>query len=170
MKNEKKDIESCSNWICSISYWWVYISFHSNKFDCGGPKGIAQVKEKLDGVDYVFLDEVSMLSCHDMYRVSAQMAKAFNIHDVPFGGKNMIFSGDFAQRPLVNGKEASSLYSSTIGTYAHSRLKVYDEESAIGKAPWDQVTTVVILRQNMRQNVQTKEDAKFHTALEHMRY
>ena len=33
-----------------------------------------------------------------------------------------------------------------------------------------QVTTVVILRQNMRQNRQTKEDAKFYTALENMRY
>ena len=68
----------------------------------------------------MFLDEVSMLSYHDMYRVSAQMAKAFNVHDKPFGGKNMIFSGDFAQLPLVNGREAASLYSGTIGMYAHS--------------------------------------------------
>ena len=47
---------------------------------------------------------------------------------------------------------------------------LYDQESAIGKALWHQVMTVVILRQNMRQNVQTKDDAKLHTALENMRY
>ncbi|KAF8229953.1 hypothetical protein L208DRAFT_1284138, partial [Tricholoma matsutake] len=43
-------------------------------------------------------------------------------------------------------------------------------EEAVGKALWHQVTTVVILQQNMRQNSQTSENFKFHTALEHMRY
>ncbi len=40
----------------------------------------------------------------------------------------------------------------------------------IGKALWHQTTTVVILRENMRQTSQTKDDAKFRTALENMRY
>lgn len=39
---------------------------------------LAQVKSRLEGVDYVFFDEVSMLS---------------------FGGLNMIFAGNFAQLP-----------------------------------------------------------------------
>ena len=112
MKRRTSNPATCSNWICSISYWWVHSTlFINDKFDCGGPKGIAHVGEKLDGVDYVFLDEVSMLSCHNMYRISAQIAKAFNIHDIPFGGKNTIFSGDFAQLPPVNGKEASLAHS-----------------------------------------------------------
>jgi hypothetical protein len=46
----------------------------------------------------------------------------------------------------------------------------YGQESAIGKALWHQVTTVVILRQNMRQKSQTPDDSKFRTALENMRY
>ena len=35
--------------------------------------------------------------------------------DSPFGGLNMIFSGDFAQLPPPIGGENSSLYSWTVG-------------------------------------------------------
>src|ERR1700683_2472160 len=52
----------------------------------------------------------------------------------------------------------------------YSGLTHYGQESAIGKALWHQVTTVVILRENMRQELQTVEDAKFRKALENMRY
>ena len=37
---------------------------------------LAQIRARLDGVDYIFLDEVSMLSCHDLYKISKQAAKA----------------------------------------------------------------------------------------------
>ena len=86
---------------------------------------------------------------------------------MPYGGINMIFSGDFAQLPPVYG---APLYSGTVGTQLMSRMSVCGQEAAIGKALWHQVTTVVILRQNMRQKKQTPEDAKLHTALENMRY
>jgi hypothetical protein len=49
-------------------------------------------------------------------------------------------------------------------------MTVQGQEAAIGKALWHQVTTVVILRKNMRQKTQTPEDAKLRTALENMRY
>lgn len=148
----------------------TYHSVLGIREDVCGAKNIAQVRAKMEGVDYMFLDEVSMLSCHDMYRICSQMAKAFNAPDLPFGGKNVIFAGDFAQLPPVTGREASSLYSGCIGTQVHSGLKNYDQESAIGKALWHQITTVVILRKNMRQKHQSAEDTKFRTALENMRY
>jgi hypothetical protein len=131
---------------------------------------MAKVRTRLDGVNYMFLDEVSMLSCHDMYNISAQPAKAFNEPNKPFGGLNMIFSGDFSQLPPVGGGESISLYSGSIGTQIYSGLSHYGQESAIGKALWHQVTTVVILRENMRQKLQSPEDAKFRKALENMRY
>ena len=62
------------------------------------------------------------------------------------------------------------MYSGSVGTQTHSGLTVEGQESAIGKALWHQVTTVVILRQNMRQTSQTAEDSKLRTALENMRY
>ena len=136
---------------------------------CATNMSIAKVRTRLDGVDDILLDEVSMLSCHDLYNISAQLAKAFNEPNKPFGGINMIFSGDFSQLPPVNGGE-SSLYSGSIGTQIYSGLTHYGQESAIEKALWHQVTTVVMLRQNMRQTLQTEEDDKFHKALENMQY
>ena len=128
---------------------------------------MALVKSRLDSVDYIFLDEILMLSCHDLYKISAQIAKARNIMDVPFGGINMIFAGDFAQLPPVGG---DSLYSGSVGTSVQASQTARGQQSAIGKALWHQVTTVIILRQNMRQKSQTPDDTKFRKALENMRY
>jgi PIF1-like helicase len=108
-----------------------------------------------------------MVACHELYKISSQLAKAKNIFDVPFGGINVVFAGDFAQLPPVNG---ASLYSGSVGTQLTSGLDNMGQESAIGKALWHQITTVVILRQNMRQKHQSPEDAKLRTALENMRY
>ena len=128
---------------------------------------LAQVKSRLEGVDYIFLDEVSMLSCRDLYLISARLARVMNNLDTPFGGLNLIFAGDFAQLPPVIGQEHSSLYSRTVGKNTTS---LRDQEASIGKALWHQVTTVVILRQNMRQLSQSEDDAKFREALSNMRY
>jgi hypothetical protein len=123
--------------------------------------------QQLEGVDYIFLDEVSMLACHEMHKINSQLAEALNVQDLPFGGINMIFSGDFAQLPPVGG---SSLYSGQVGTQVDSALKPHLQEAAHGKALWHQVTTAVILRQNMRQKSQSPEDASLRTALVNMRY
>ncbi|KAF8809213.1 hypothetical protein BYT27DRAFT_7094604 [Phlegmacium glaucopus] len=86
----------------------------------------------------------------------------------------MIFAGDFAQLPPVIGQEHASLYSRTVGSNPRS---LRDQEAAIGKALWHflelnrhQITTVVILRQNMRQKTQTPDDARLREALSNMRY
>ena len=128
---------------------------------------IGHIKAKLSGVEYVFFDEVSMLSARDLYRINAQLANVCGVNDIPFGGLNMVFSGDFAQLPPAVGREHVSLYSRSIGAVASDKKS---QEEAIGKALWHQITTVVILRQNMRQNKQSTEDAKLRTALENMRY
>jgi hypothetical protein len=50
------------------------------------------------------------------------------------------------KHPTVSGGgESVSLYSGSIGTHIYSGLSHYGQESAIGKALWHQVTTVVIL-------------------------
>src|ERR1700759_2183801 len=128
---------------------------------------IAQIQSRLEGVEYIFIDEVSMLSCGEMYKISAQLSKALGVFDIPFGGMNMVFAGDFAQLPPVGGP---SLYSNTVGTQVHAGLKPVGQEAAIGKALWHQVTTVVILRENMRQKIQTAQDEALRTALVNMRY
>ena len=137
------------------------------EFNSNENVSIAQLQARLEGVDYIFIDEVSMIACHELYKISSQLAKAKNIFDMPFGGINMMFAGDFAQLAPVKG---ASLYSGSIGTQLISGLDSRGQESAIGKALWHQITTVVILRENMRQKYQSLEDAKLRTALENMRY
>ncbi len=143
--------------------------FGINEFTKGeiSKKTLGEVKGRMDGVEYVFFDEVSMLSCSDLYKISARLAMCTNNADLMFGGMNMIFAGDFAQLPPVIGSENAALYRLDNGMYATNKK---GQEAALGKAIWHQVTTVVILRQNMRQNTQSVDDAKMRTALANMRY
>jgi hypothetical protein len=147
-------------------------TYHSvlgiNEGNYSSEKNLAQIRANLEGVDYIFLDEVSMLSCRDLYKISCQCANARGEYNKPFGGINFVFAGDFAQLPPAMG--APSLYSGTIGTQINSSQTVENQEASIGKALWHQVTTVVILRENMRQKIQSYEDAKLRKALENMRY
>ena len=128
---------------------------------------LAQLRARLEGVEYIFVDEVSMVSCIDLYRISAQLAKLKNIMELPFGGMNMIFAGDFAQLAPV---KSAPLYSQLVGTTINNSMSLTGQQNAIGKALWHQITTVVILRQNMRQKTQSIEDGKLRKALENMRY
>ena len=75
----------------------------NDRVNAANAKNIAKVCSRLEGVQYIFIDEVSMISCHDLFRISAQLARATNGFDMPFGGINMIFAGDFAQLPPVKG-------------------------------------------------------------------
>ena len=127
----------------------------------------SQIKDRTEGVEYIFVDEVSMVSCRDMYIISKQLALSQANADIAFGGVNVIFAGDFAQLPPVMAKP---LYDFQVGTSAKAGMSPYDQECAIGKAVWHQITTVVILKQNMRQRSQTPKDASFRSALENMRY
>jgi hypothetical protein len=73
----------------------------------GGAK-IKKVQERIRGVEYIFLDEVSMVSCSALYSISARLAHSLGEPNEPFGGLNIIFAGDFAQLPPVSAK---ALYS-----------------------------------------------------------
>ena len=129
--------------------------------DRSGIGRIGHIKEKLRGVEYVFFDEVSMLSARDMYRINLQLLKVFEVFDAPFGGLNMTFSSDFTQLPPAIGGEPVSLYSRTIGVVA---ADMKSQEEAVGKALWHQVTTVVVLRENMRQRNKAQRMGSFALA------
>lgn len=70
----------------------------------------------------------------------------------------MIFAGDFAQLPSAMCGKA--LYAHDVGQVIHHTHDHNKQKASIRKALWHQFTTVVILRQNMRQWSQTPEDAK----------
>ncbi|KAJ7111110.1 hypothetical protein C8R44DRAFT_562398, partial [Mycena epipterygia] len=80
----------------------------------------------------------------------------------------MIFAGDFAQLPPV---KASTLYGSDVyepGIGSNGELA--RQKNKIGKMIWQQVTTVVMLKKNMRQTTLSDGDTKLRTALSNMRY
>jgi hypothetical protein len=128
---------------------------------------VKEIQERLQGVDYIFIDEISMIACHELYAISSQLSKVTNEHNKPFGGKNIILAGDFAQLPPTNG---SALYSNAVSNTQKNCISKRDQESMIGKLLWHQITTVVILTQNMRQTEMSEADKKFRTALSNMRY
>ncbi|KAF8229140.1 hypothetical protein L208DRAFT_1288198 [Tricholoma matsutake] len=100
-----------------------------------------------------------MLSWKDLYRINERLARVMNNTDEPFGGMAMIFAGDFAQLPHAIGQEHASKYSRTVGSNPRS---LHDQEATIGKALWHEITTVVILHENMCQTTQTPDDARLH--------
>lgn len=74
----------------------------------------------------------------------------------------------FAQLPPAG--VSYPLYSHKVGTVVHTTHSHREQEASVGKALWHQVTTVVILHENMRQRQQTPNDAKMRKALENMQY
>ena len=128
---------------------------------------IREVQERLEGVDYIFIDETSMIACHELYSISSQLAKVTNEHNKSFGGKNMILAGDFAQLPPTSGLP---LYGDVVSKIQKNSMTKRDQETTIGKLIWFQMTTVVILTQNMRQTEMSEDDKRFRTALTNMRY
>lgn len=70
----------------------------------GKKKQTNQSKEDLksmwNGVDFLLINEVSMISCEFLMEISEALCDAKG-NSSPFGGVNIIFAGDFAQLPPV---------------------------------------------------------------------
>ena len=102
-----------------------------------------------EGVDYLFIDEVSMISCPMLAQISDALNRAKGKEDATgFGGVNIIFAGDFAQLPPIGG---CRLYTHIDVQDEHWATKYYGQSTVAGKILWNSVTTVVTLSQIMRQ-------------------
>ena len=79
------------------------------------PEQMSKIRARLVGIDYVFLDEVSMLSCCDVYCLSRQIIWITGDKQSAFGSLNIIFAGDLAQlSPPKVGRGDASLYSQNL--------------------------------------------------------
>ena len=118
-------------------------------------KNLQELCEIWKNVDYLVLDEVSMIGATFLSMLNARLQRAKGtdetLHDSPFGGINIIFTGDFGQlRPV----RESALYSYKLVNdpdLAQCRNKAA-VGSLVGVYLWRLVTTVVLLKQNQRQS------------------
>ena len=108
-----------------------------------------------DKVDYLILDEVSMIGASFLSMLNARLQRAKGTdettHDSPFGGINIVFTGDFGQlRPV----RESPLYSHKLLNdpgLEHCRNKA-TVGALMGVYLWRLVQKVVLLKRNQRQS------------------
>ena len=100
-----------------------------------------------EGVDFLFIDEVSMIGCKLLHHISEALIQAKG-NSSPFGGINIIFAGDFAQLPPVGETHLSAnIDTSQIATQSTS----HQSDIVYGKALWQLVDHVIILNESMCQ-------------------
>jgi len=129
---------------------------------------LAKVRSRLQGTDYIFIDEISMVDLVSLYNISAHLCRAMGKQDKPFGGLNVIVAGDFAQL-APPGRSTKSLYGD-VGTSTSLATNPRGQKNILGKVLWHHFTTVVLLRQNMRQSTSSEEDDRFRVMLGNLRY
>ena len=116
-------------------------------------KSSAQSKTRRDltamweGVDYFFIDEVSMIGCAMLHKISQALIDAKGINS-PFGHVNMIVAGDFGQLPPVG---ETRLYAHVDTTKTRSSSP-RGQETIFGRLLWLSFKKVVILSESMRQS------------------
>ena len=135
--------------------------------DCPG-KDLQELAKIWDGVDYLILDEVSMIGAKFLSQLNSRLrhAKGY-IEDetgLPFGGVNVIFTGDFGQLKPVRDP---SLYCHSLVKKAASRAArgMSGISALFGVILWRSVSTVVLLKVNQRQ----AQDRLYADLLERLR-
>ena len=117
-------------------------------------KDLQELSRIWDGVDYLILDEISMVGAKFLSQLNSRMTRAKGYTgpdcDLPFGGVNVIFTGDFGQLKPVRD----------LALYSHSLVSDPALDSCRGKVfigalmgayLWRIVNTVVLLKINQRQ-------------------
>lgn len=107
------------------------------------------------GVKYVIIDEVSMVGAALLQLISARLQHAkggtTDAEDLPFGGINVIFTGDFGQLKPV-GEHALYNHDLVRHPSMSSALRIEGMNALKGVYLWRLVRTVVLLKRNQRQS------------------
>lgn len=104
-------------------------------------------------VKYLVVDEVSMISAHFFHQVSERISKAkswdTSMAGKPFGGVNLVVTGDIGQLKPVN---AASLFSHTLVEQLNANVAQTPkgQEALNGAFLWRQLNKVVVLKKNVR--------------------
>lgn len=101
------------------------------------------------GVDYLFIDEVSMVGCKFLHKISRKLMKAKEF-DGSFGGISIVFAGDFCQLPPI---QDTALYTSASRSsgYASTSLTKSGQRTVGGRLLWLDISCSILLHEQMRQ-------------------
>ena len=99
-----------------------------------------------DGVDYLLIDELSMIGCELLHKVSRALTEAKG-STTAFGGVHVILAGDFAQLPPIGD---TRLYKD-VNTSAVAATSNRAQGKTLGRLLWLSFETVVMLHETMRQ-------------------
>lgn len=144
---------------CNISRMTLHSALHLNGHSKRNTGFNNNLIAAWQGVEYLFIDEVSMIGCEFLAKINESLRRAKE-NDKLFGGINIIFAGDFAQLPPVGD---SSLYSAVKKTNGKDNKT---QNAIFGKLLWMSVNTVVMLTDIVRQS--GLENAGFQALLQRL--
>jgi ATP-dependent DNA helicase PIF1 len=121
-------------------------------------------------VSYLIIDEISMVSADLLADISHRLhmakygANSAAHYDKPFGGINVIFTGDLGQLKPVN---STVFFSNNLvkNLHMHTIQSLHGQSKVLGAFLWRQIDSVVELKLNMRQNL----DKPYASLLERIR-
>jgi hypothetical protein len=125
-----------------------------------------QLIENWQGVDYLFIDEVSMVGCELLSDISKALSIAKECTK-PFGGVCVVFAGNFCQLPLVAYMPLYSALESLTKSPADS-LSDCGQKILKGLTLWQSLDHVVLLTQSMCQS--GPENEMFRDLLSKVRF
>ena len=107
-----------------------------------------KLQSTFEKVDTIIVDEVSMIGCRQLAKISNALTKAKCASpSLPFGGVDMIFFGDFIQFPPVKD---SPLYSAWKTGKNTAKKKQSEINKELGRHLWKQVNHIILLDEQMR--------------------
>src|ERR1700677_4939286 len=102
-----------------------------------GQKTQRNLASMWEGVDYLFIDKVSMIGSRFMCQISEALTNAKG-NTSAFGGINIVFAGDFAQLPPVGDNRLYAPLSTK--TIACAATKT-GQQTIFGKLLWYSIKT-----------------------------
>jgi len=119
----------------------------------------SQLRDEWRNVEFLFIDEVSLLSLQLLAEIDHALRFAKERPDLWFGGIVIIFAGDFYQYPPVGG---SPLYT-PISAYAGQNDA--EIKKRLGRMAWKMINTVISLTEQQRM----KGDQQYGEAVSRLR-
>ena len=124
-------------------------------FGYSSTKKNAKTERRFENVETIIVDEVSMIGCRQLAKISKKLttAKCAN-KDLPFGGVDMIFFGDFIQFRPVKDTPLYSGWNMKNKTRSKPKKASKKDQSEINKDIgahlWTQVNFIILLDEQMR--------------------